>query len=51
LTHSGVNNHVEIEDSSAVTMTKILEDGWDKSLSLAKEITSNIIESQLSLEQ
>lgn len=42
-----INNHVEIESSSAATMTKILGENWDISLSLAKEIISNIMESQL----
>ena len=46
-----VNNHVDIERHSAATMTKILDENWDKSLSLAKEITSNIIESQLGAEK
>lgn len=46
-----INNHVEIEGSSAATMTKILGENWDKSLSLAKEITLNIMESQLGAEK
>ena len=46
-----INNHVEIEGSSAATMTKILGENWDKSLSLAKEITLNIMESQLGTEK
>ncbi len=46
-----INNHVEIEGSSAATMNKILGENWDKSLSLAKEITSNIMESQLGTEK
>jgi hypothetical protein len=46
-----INNHVEIEGSSAATMTKILGENWDKSLFLAKEITLNIMESQLGAEK
>ena len=42
-----VNNHVEIKDFSATTMIKILGEKWDNSLFLAKEIISNIMESQL----
>lgn len=43
-----VNNHVEIKDSNARTMTQILEENWENSLNLAKEITENILKSQLS---
>jgi hypothetical protein len=43
-----VNNHIEIKDCNALTMTKILEANWDKSLNMAQEITSNIMKSQLS---
>ena len=39
-----INNHIDITDSSALTMTKILEENWDKSLDLAREMTSNIME-------
>lgn len=46
-----INNHVEIDGSSAATMNKILGENWDMSLSLAKEITSNIMESQLGTEK
>ena len=46
-----INNHVEIEDSNAAIMTNILGENWDKSLSLAKEITLNIMESQLRTEK
>lgn len=46
-----INNHVEIESSSAATMNQILGENWDKSLSLAKEIISNIMESQLGTEK
>ncbi len=41
-----VNNHVEVKDSSAITMTEILVENWDKSLSLANELTMNILKSQ-----
>lgn len=40
-----INNHIEVKDSSALTMTSILEESWDTSLALAKEITSNIMDS------
>lgn len=43
-----INNHIEITDSSAETMIGILEGHWNKSLVLAKELTKNIMESQLS---
>jgi len=42
-----INNHIEIKDFSALTMTSILEESWDNSLTLAKEITSNIMNSQI----
>ncbi|WP_020161266.1 hypothetical protein [Methylobacter marinus] len=42
-----INNHVEITDASAATMIEILKENWDKSLDLAKELTNNIMESQL----
>lgn len=43
-----VNNHVEIKDSNATAMAKILEENWEESLNLAKKITENILKSQLS---
>ncbi len=45
-----INSHVEIEESNALTMVKILEDNWDKSLDFAKKLTSNIMNSQLRTE-
>lgn len=42
-----INNHVEIDQSSAITMVKILEDNWEKALDFAKDITSKIMTSQL----
>lgn len=42
-----INNHVEITDASAGTMIEILKENWDKSLNLAKELTNNIMESQI----
>jgi hypothetical protein len=46
-----INNHIEIQDHNAVIMTKILDENWDKSLSLAKEIIENIMKSQLDTEK
>ncbi len=43
----GINNHVEIDQSSAIAMVSFLEDNWEKSLDLAKDITSKIMDSQL----
>lgn len=43
-----INSHVEIPDSNALTMTEILEQHWDDSLLLAKNITENIMELNLS---
>jgi len=42
-----INNHVEIDQSAAMTMVKILEDTWEKSLGLANDLTSKIMDSQL----
>jgi len=42
-----VNNHIEISDKSAETMINILEEHWTNSLDLAKNLTENIMESQL----
>ena len=42
-----VNNHVEIEEADAMALVKVLEDNWEKSLELAKNLISNIMMSQL----
>jgi len=42
-----VNNHIEIEDGDAMNMVKILEDNWEKSMDFAKNLTNNILMSQL----
>ncbi len=46
-----INNHVEIEGSDVSTMSKILDENWDKSLSLAQQITSNIMTTHLKVPQ
>jgi len=46
-----INNHVEIEDFSTAEMTKILGENWDKSLFLAQQLISNMMESQLRSEK
>lgn len=43
-----INNHVELKNSKATSMIEVLESHWDKSLLFAKELTNNIMESQLS---
>jgi hypothetical protein len=43
-----INNHVEVKDSNANSMIKVLESHWDQSLVFAEELTKNIMESQLS---
>lgn len=43
-----INNHVDLKDSNATSMIKVLEKHWDQSLSFAKQLTENIMESQLS---
>lgn len=42
-----INNHIEIRDSKATSMIKVLETHWDQSLSFAKQLTDNIMKSQL----
>lgn len=42
-----INNHVEIDHSAAITMIKILEDNWEKSLNFAKNLISKMMDSQL----
>jgi len=46
-----VNSHVEIARSSAATMVKILEENWEKSLFLAKNLTNKMLSSQLGNEK
>lgn len=43
-----INNHVEVKDSNANSMIKVLESHWDQSLVFAKTLTKNLMESQLS---
>ncbi|MCD2450273.1 hypothetical protein GO003_007735 [Methylicorpusculum oleiharenae] len=42
-----INNHVEVKDSNANSMIKVLESNWDQSLFFAKNLTKNVMESQL----
>jgi len=42
-----INNHIEIDESAANTMVRILDEEWEKSLDLSKTLISNIMKSQL----
>lgn len=42
-----VNNHVEIEKNSAITMVEILAEHWDESFALATNLVETMMNSQL----
>ncbi|MGR9106825.1 MAG: hypothetical protein ACU843_07830 [Gammaproteobacteria bacterium] len=42
-----INNHVNIDESNAITMARILKDHWENSLFFAKSLISDIMDSQL----
>jgi len=46
-----INNHVEIEHSNVSGISEILDEHWDKSLTLAQQITSNIMTTHLGITQ